>query len=365
MNNAILVLILYFFCSSCFDQTVQKKTGTDSTKNPANITLLRKKSQNVRILFYNVENLYDPYNDTTKLDDEFTSAGQRHWTYGKFHEKIVHLSRLILSIGEWDPPAIVTMAEVENLYVLKKLIYDTPLKNVKYKIIHYDSPDVRGVDVALIYRPDKFKVIYSQAFKVVFPFDSAIRTRDILYVQGTVFKGDTIHLFVNHWPSRRGGYNESTPRRNFVAALLRSKIDSLFRNNPSSNIIIMGDFNDEPGNESLCRILKARPDTAELQTTYLVNLMSVKMKDWNQGTIKYQGKWSIFDQFIVSGSLFYKQNGIHTSFQDAHIFMGAFLLDDDAKFLGGKPNRTYVGPRYNGGYSDHLPVYLDLWGNDY
>src|ERR1039457_6484843 len=240
MNKQILILILWIFCFHVSSQDLTKRQRADITKNPANITIHGKKSHNVRIIFYNVENLYDPYNDTTKLDDEFTSSGTRHWTYGKFLEKLFHLSRVILSAGEWDPPAIVGMCEVENLYVLKKLIYDTPLKCVKYRIIHYDSPDIRGVDVALIYRPDKFKVLTSQSFRVVFPFDSLIHTRDILYVKGTIFTCDTLHLFVNHWPSRRGGYNESTPKRNFVPGLLRSKIDSLFSKNPSFNIVIMG-----------------------------------------------------------------------------------------------------------------------------
>lgn len=361
MNKFLFLLILWFAWFHCFGQNLTKRQYTSITRNHANIKWQSKKSQNVRIIFYNVENLYDPYNDTTKLDDEFTSMGARRWTYGKFLEKIFHLSRLILSIGEWDPPAIMGMCEVENLYVLKKLIYDTPLKCVKYRIIHYDSPDIRGVDVALIYRPEKFNVLYSGSFKVKFPFDSLSYTRDILYVKGTVFKSDTVHLFINHWPSRRGGYKESTPKRNFVARLLKSKVDSLLSKNPNSNIIIMGDFNDEPGNESLCEILKAKPDTQNLQSTDLINLMSVKTNDWNQGTIKYQGKWSIFDQFIVSGSLFREQNGIHTSLKDAHIFKTDFLLNDDARFLGSKPNRTYVGPRYNGGFSDHLPIFLDIW----
>ena len=123
----------------------------------------------------------------------------------------------------------------------------------------------------------------------------------------------------------------------------------------------MGDFNDEPGNESLCRILMAKPDTQNTRPADLINLMYVKMNNWNQGTIKYQGKWSVFDQFIVSGSLIRNHNGIHTSLKDVHIYNAGFLLNDDARFLGAKPNRTYVGPRYNGGYSDHLPIYLDIW----
>ena len=360
MSKFFLLHVLSFAFIYCPSQSLTKSQNGTFPENHAIKNLKRESGQNVRIVFYNVENLYDPYNDTTKLDDEFTPMGTRRWTYGKFLEKLFHLSRLILSVGEWDPPAIVGMCEIENLYVLKKLVYDTPLKPFKYKIIHYDSPDIRGVDVALIYRPEKFKVLYSINFKVQFPFDTMSHTRDILYVKGIVFKTDTVHLFINHWPSRRGGYNESTPKKNFVASLLKSKVDSLFEKDPHSNIVIMGDFNDEPGNESLCRILQARTDTP-VRSSELINLMPVKMKDWNQGTIKYQGKWSIFDQFIVSGSLFSSNNRIRASLKDAHIYKADFLLSDDPRFLGAKPDRTYVGPRYNGGFSDHLPVYLDLW----
>jgi hypothetical protein len=361
MNKVLLLPIFCFVFFPGVSQILSKRQITGITKNPANVTSPGKKSQNVRIIFYNVENLYDPYNDTTKMDDEFTARGIKRWNYSKFTEKLFHLSRVILAAGEWDPPAIAGMCEIENLYVLRKLVYDTPLKSVKYKIIHYDSPDARGVDVALIYRPEKFRVLSSKNFRVRFPFDTLARTRDILYIKGIIFSSDTIHLFVNHWPSRRGGYKESSPRRNFVAGLLKSKTDSLFMKNPNSNIIIMGDFNDEPGNESLFGILKAKPDSIDPGPTDLINLMYAKMKDWTHGTIKYQGKWSIFDQFIVSGALLSPGNGIHTSVRDAHIFTGEFLLNDDARFLGDKLNRTYVGPRYNGGYSDHLPIFLDLW----
>jgi hypothetical protein len=320
-----------------------------------------KTGQNVRIVFYNVENLYDPYNDTVKRDDDFTSAGGKHWNYNRFLAKLFHLSKLFISIGQWDPPAIIGMCEIENDYVLKKLIYETPLKAYKYRIIHYESPDVRGVDAAILYRPERFRVLASQPLRIVFPFDTTTKTRDILYVRGVIFGNDTLHLFINHWPSRMGGYTESTPKRNYVAGILRKAVDTIVMNHTRANIVIMGDFNDEPDNESLSLILKARADTLDLLPYDLVNLMSFKMKNWNSGTIRYQGKWSIFDQIIISGSMLIKQNGIHSGIDDAHIYNGSFLLEDDPKFLGSKLNRTYVGPNYHGGFSDHLPVYLDIW----
>ncbi|MCX6251703.1 MAG: hypothetical protein NTX61_13240 [Bacteroidetes bacterium] len=320
-----------------------------------------KSGQNVRVVFYNVENLYDPYNDSVKRDDDFTSTGGKRWTYSRFLAKLLHLSKLFISIGEGNPPAIIGMCEVENDYVLQKLIYATPLKNTRYKIIHYDSPDARGVDVAMLYRPDRFRVLASKPVKVRFPFDTNSATRDILYVRGLIFTQDTLHLFINHWPSRRGGYTESTPKRNFVAGLLKFTVDSILQKHTNANILIMGDFNDEPDNESISRILGARADTGDLRPMDLVNLMTFKLKEWNMGTIKYQGKWSIFDQIIISGNLLGKQNSIHSGINDAHIFKGNFLLEDDSRYLGSKLNRTYVGPNYHGGFSDHLPIYLDIW----
>jgi exonuclease III len=249
---------------------------------------------------------------------------------------------------------------VENRYVLNKLIYQTPLKKFNYRLIHHDSPDLRGVDVALLYRPEKFNIISSQCIRIIFPFDTVAQTREILMVKGKVFQSDTIILFVNHWPSRRGGYLESEPRRHFVAGLLRSVTDSIFRTDPGPNIIIMGDFNDEPENTSLSQVLAARPADSDAGADDLINLMYAERKKSGEGTIKYQGQWSVFDQFIVSGNLAGISGKDHPLRAEAHIFKGDFLVESDDRYLGEKLKRTYSGPRYLGGFSDHLPVYLDL-----
>lgn len=319
-----------------------------------------QKSQNVRIVFYNVENLYDPYDDTTTMDNEFTSSGAKHWSYSRFQAKLNHLSKTLLAIGKWEPPSIVGMCEVENRYVLNKLIYQTPLKKFSYRIIHHDSPDSRGIDVSLLYRPDKFTVLSSKYFEVHFPYDTGAQTREILMVKGKVFLNDTIIIFVNHWPSRRGGYLASEPRRIFVAGLLRSKIDSIIRSDKNPYIIIMGDFNDEPDKESLARILNAMPTGKDKKPSDLVNLMFSREIRWDEGTIKYQGQWSVFDQFIVSGNLVGISDDTITILAEAHIFREDFLTEKDDRNLGEKLKRTYVGPRYVGGFSDHLPIYLDL-----
>jgi hypothetical protein len=206
--------------------------------------------------------------------------------------------------------------------------------------------------------------ISSKTFVIRFPFDTLVQTREILLVTGTIFQSDTINIFVNHWPSRRGGYQESQPRRNYVALLVRQICDSLFRTDQRSNIVLMGDLNDEPDKESLIKFLGTNQDTVDYHPTDLINLMFPMIRRWNKGTIKYQGEWSIFDQFIVSGNLLAGRSGIQTSFKDANIFSSTFLTSKDDKNFGVKLNRTYNGPRYNGGFSDHLPVYLDIWKNE-
>jgi hypothetical protein len=249
---------------------------------------------------------------------------------------------------------------VENRYVMNKIIYQTPLKNFKYKFVHYESPDTRGIDVALIYRPSVFNLLFSRKISIYLPSDSLMHTRDILYVKGILFAKDTVHIFVNHWPSRLGGFTESVPKRRIVAQTLRSSLDSLQKNQPDPRIIIMGDFNDEPDQPSISELLNAGNYSDQTTSTSLVNLM-LPLINKNEGTYKYQGKWGLIDQFMISGNLLIKGNGLHTSTGSIHIFHAPFLLEDDEHYLGKKPLRTYSGPKYIGGFSDHLPIYLDVW----
>ncbi len=358
MKTLIIILIAIIF----MPWSAAPVSGNISVLNPiencANLDSIQKESQNVRVVFWNVENLYDIYDDSTRQDEEFTSSGMKHWNYSRFILKINHLAKTLLSIGCWEPPAIVGMCEVENLNVLKKLVYQSPLKSFKYRIVHYDSPDLRGVDVALLYRPDQFEFISSRKISIRFPFDTLVKTRDILMVVGKVPRHDTLILFVNHWPSRRGGAMASQPRRNHVAGMLYHLTDSILTHNPMSNILIMGDFNDEPDCESIISHLHARNDTSGLNNHDLINLMYPKMK--KEGTHKFQGNWAILDQFIVSASLFMGRNSLKTDYQSVQIYKGRYLLKEDTKFFGDTPARTYTGPRHTGGFSDHLPIFLDL-----
>jgi hypothetical protein len=339
-------------CISCSDHsTIENYAIADSVPNHR---------QNVRIVFYNVENLYDPYDDSTTLDNDFTPSGIKHWSYGKYLNKINHLARTLIALEEWDTLAFIGLCEVENRYVLNKLLYESPLKGAGYRIIHDDSPDARGVDVCALYHPSKLQISGYRYYSVRYPFETAAKTRDILYARAIVGHRDTLHIFVNHWPSRRGGQEESNPRRNYVASLLRHLTDSLLSAH-CSPLIVMGDLNDEPWDTSVCKVLGAKTDTHEISKKSLYNLMGIQKKRWNEGTLKYQGAWSIFDQFIVSGHLLGTQNDPVIVHEGARIFDQPFLMEEDPVYLGKKLNRTYVGPRYTGGFSDHLPIYLDLY----
>lgn len=342
------VLCLCYSCSSGQDQSTKQYDDLDFN----------------RIVFYNVENLFDIYNDSLKRDDEFTPEGERNWNNKRFYKKLNNIYRVMMGVGEWNPPVIVGLCEVENRFVLNKLIYQTPLKTFDYKIIHEESPDRRGIDVALIYRSNGFNPIEHKTIGIRFPFDTASRTRDILYVKGILQEKDTVHLFVNHWPSRYGGYLETKPKREFVASVLRRQVDSLFLSDPDPKIVIMGDFNDEPWDESLQNELNAKLDTTDLQKNDVFNLMSVYQNRTDGGTSKYQESWNIIDQFVVSSNLISGKQGLQVLNGQARIYNPGFLLEDDFKHLGKKPFRTYVGFKYNNGYSDHLPIYIDLIKKD-
>lgn len=324
------------------------------------LDLFSQEEKFARIMFYNVENLFDTKDDSLKIDEEFLPDSERHWDNHKFYTKLNHIYKVIIGVGEWEPPAIVGLCEIENRYVLNKLVYDTPLKTFNYKIVHYDSPDERGIDVAMIYRPDIFSVDTSVAINISFPFDPDSKTRDILYVRGRLNMRDTLHVFVNHWPSRYGGYIETQPSRNYVAGILKSFTDSLLLTNSTARVIIMGDLNDDPTDESVMNYLKAKSDPLSKEPTNLYNLMTIKHWGDPPGTLKYKESWNIFDQIIVSGNLIWNNSAITIGTKGAQVFTPDFLFEDDDKYLGRKPFRTYIGFKYNDGYSDHLPVFIDL-----
>lgn len=316
-----------------------------------------------RIMFYNVENLFDPFDDSLKNDNEFLPGSIRGWTWKKFERKLENISKVVIAAGEWEPPEIVAFSELENKFVMIQLLKRTPLGRFDYSIIHEESPDERGIDVGLIYRRDKFREVYHEAIKVRSD-DLKMKTRDILYVKGIIkgksgLESDTLHLFVNHWPSRTGGPSVTAYKREDAALTLRSYTDSLFRIDPECLIILTGDFNDEPVDESIRKHLGAKPDPDD-DPGALYCLMTPFVGKFDTGTNKYKSQWGVIDQFIVSGELLDNDTQIKIKDNKAQILALPFLLNEDETYSGRIPFRTYNGMKYSGGFSDHLPILLTL-----
>lgn len=312
-----------------------------------------------RVMFYNCENFFDCKDDSLTNDSEYLPGGLRGWNYERYQKKQNNIGRVISSIGGWNCPALVGLCEVENDNCLRDLTRYSGLKNLSYKSVHYESPDARGIDVALLYQADQFKVLESRAIRINYLNDPKSKTRDILFVKGMVPTADTLFVFVCHFPSRLGGELESEGKRLFVANRLRLETDSIFRVNPAANIVIMGDFNDYPENKSISEVLGAKSPN-NIESGNLYNMM-LPLINTGRGTHKFNADWGILDQLIVSANLLIMTNNFRVLDRQAEIYDAPFLLVDDVKFLGKEPNRTYNGAKYNGGYSDHLPVFLDFW----
>ncbi len=307
----------------------------------------------LRVAFWNFENFFDPFVDSTRVYNEFTENGGQHWTKSRFYKKRNNMYKAILAISGNEPLAVLGIAEIENQYVLNSLFNQTPLKTHNYRIIHYEGDDKRGIDVAMVYCIDKLQLIYTEPVKVKNPKNKNYKTRDILYAKFYDRRGDTLHVFVNHWPSRYDGERETIKLRALAANTLKHKVDSLvFLHQTIPKIIIMGDFNDTPEDSSIHDIL--------CDGAVLVNLFTNGKNLGFEGTLKHQYTWQIFDQIIVSNSLIDNDKGLIYKKNSAQIFHGDFLFEKDESFGGVKLFRTYVGPKYYGGYSDHLPVYIDL-----
>jgi predicted extracellular nuclease len=308
-----------------------------------------------KVMFFNVENYFDTFNDDKTLDDDFTPAGSYHWTWAKFLAKRNALAKIIVAVGEGKIPSIIGLCEIENRFVLNQLVNETPLAKFDYRIVHHESPDSRGIDVALLYDPACFELLYQNFYEVSKKF----KTREILYAKGIFFGIDTLHVFVNHFPSKRGGAKASEPRRTTAAIALKRLCDSIKNTNSNANILIMGDFNDTPDSKFVINILQAKDSFDTINERDLYNLALPLMKK-GEGTIKFQGVWEFIDLMFVSGSMLNKTNKITCEPSDFKIFKAPYLLENDNAYVGKKPKRTFIGMKYNGGISDHFPVYIQL-----
>lgn len=308
--------------------------------------------------FYNFENLFDTIDQDFVRDEEFTPTGSKTYTGEVYQDKLSKLSKVVSNVGidhNTDGLAILGVAEVENRRVLNDFIKQKAVKDKKYKIVHYDSKDRRGIDVALMYNPDYFKVLKSEKITVSDPNDSNFRTRDILYVKG-YFLGEEMHLFVSHWPSRRGGEEATMHKRCNVARAIRQKSDEVLKKNKEANIIVMGDFNDDPNNKSVVECLKSVSEKHMTIENYFYNPF-FKYHKKGIGTLAYRESWNLFDQIVVSRNLVNPQSQMNLV--KGYIFSKSWMKTFDGIYKG-YPKRTYSGNLYQGGYSDHFPTFIKL-----
>jgi predicted extracellular nuclease len=313
-------------------------------------------------MFYNTENFFDTIDDPKTNDNEYLPEGSYHWTPKRYLQKLQNTYKVITSLGEWSPPEIIAFCEIENRQVLTDLLSKTPLARYKYDLVHFDSPDPRGIDVALLYRSDKLKLAQKKYIPVIFPEKyKEHKTRNILLAKFLINGSHPFYVFVNHWPSRRSGEKESDNFRFWTAKILKMQTDSIFANDINARIIIVGDFNDEPNDESIKTHLAVSLTCEDAKSGNLYNLSADFLKNQKTGTLKFQGQWLTFDQIIVSGALLNSSKGLSTSPMHAKVFDAPFILQTDNRNLGYIPFRTYSGRKYTGGYSDHLPVYIDLF----
>jgi len=310
------------------------------------------------VSFYNLENIFDTINNENVNDEEFTPEGANKWTGERYKMKLSNMANAISKIGVSflnSGPTLLGISEVENYGVINDLINTPPLSAEKYGIVHYDSPDRRGVDVGFIYQKDRFKVLGSKAFPLK-TADTSFLTRDQLLVRG-LLDGEEIYILINHWPSRSGGEVRSAPKRIAASQLSRAIYDSIYAENNNVKFIIMGDLNDDPTDESLKKHLKAKCKSKDVKNGDLFSPMC-KLFQEGVGSLSYNDVWNLFDQVIISSTLNDKDYSSY-KFYKAYVFNEPFLTQQIGKFKG-SPFRTFSFGTFINGYSDHYPTYILL-----
>ena len=315
------------------------------------------------VAFYNVENLFDTIDDPDTIDEDFTRDGKNNYTAANYHHKIENIASVLEKLGadlSNSSPALIGLAEIENFRVLDDLIKSESLRDQQYQIIHFDSPDRRGIDVALLYRQELFSPIHQEKIELKLWDEKGERiyTRDLLWVSG-IMDDEVIHVLVNHWPSRRGGRERSEPKRMKAAFMVRKIIGRIYADQPHAKVVIMGDFNDDPINKSIKEGLLQSTERSEKEGMQLFNPMEGMFKK-GLNTLAYRDGLNLFDQVIVSNSLLGDgQSYEGLSFFKAGIYNPAFLTTQTGKYKG-YPYRSFENNRYAGGFSDHFPVYVYL-----
>ena len=338
LRNILLIIIVFAF-----------------SQNEVNAQAEKVKYNIYSVAFYNLENFFDTINDPLKRDEDFLPTGSYKWTSKRYNLKLKHMAKVVSKLGVEKtggiPPTIVGFSELENQQVIQDLIDTAPLNKYPYKIAHVESPDHRGVDVALIYRSDIFEMdkFYARELWVKNAYKN-FATRNQLVVEG-MLAGEKTAFLVNHWPSRAAG----SRYREAAGALNRTIIDSLRSVYPGIHCITMGDLNDDPSNKSLTKGLGAVGDKEQLSDKNILYNPMVKMHKKGLGTLAYRDGWNLFDQIIFTKELALKKDKTKLMFYKAEICSYDFLKNKSGRYKG-YPFRTYAGGNYAGGYSDHFPV---------
>ena len=314
------------------------------------------------IMFYNVENVFDTINTPGVLDDEFTPEGPKQWNSVKYWKKMANLEKVFTSLAKDNGrfPTVIGVSEVENRNVLEDMVSMPGMLPANYQIVHYDGPDARGVDVAFFYRPDQFRLEGSKAETTIIEGKPDFRTRDILTMWGKM-DGEDFMFMVAHWPSRTGGQVTSEPNRIGAARTMRNIMDSVLVDKPHMKIVLMGDLNDDPSNKSIAEVLGARLDMKDAnEAGELFNPFFQLHRD-GYGSLAYQDAWNLFDNIIVNGNLVdsegYRIWKPKRSKYWGFIYDKSWLKQQSGQYKG-YPQRTYVGNKFENGYSDHFPVYI-------
>lgn len=304
-----------------------------------------------KVMFYNTENLFDAVNDSTTDDEEFLPDGARKWTNSRYHKKLDAVSRVIIAAGGWQIPDVVGLCEVENNQVITDLTEHGILAEIGYSFIHYDSPDSRGIDICMLYRPEKVKILTHESWKIPLPDNNALKLRDILFVK-TLIGTDTVDFIFCHWPSRRDGMLASSEKRDIVAEFTGLKLDSVYNHSGGTEkIILMGDLNSSPADETVLKV-------AEMGR--LVNL-TTGLSQEGKGSYRFRGVWEMIDQVLVSESVIKEYHRENTGcMPEVSVAALNFLMEDDPDYPGQRPFSTYREYKWQGGYSDHLPVLLTI-----
>lgn len=360
MKHTWILVMLAAMLSACNNAPTQQNKAQDKAHADAHA---------FKIMYYNVENLFDTIDDPRFHDDEFTPHAEKQWNTQRYRAKQRQLASVIEAIGQGELPWIIGLEEVENDRVLRDLVAEPALAPAAYAIIHKDSPDFRGIDNAILYRGDKLKLLYDEIIPVTMPAKIAsvdgkpMSTRDIVYARFLVAEKDTLHVFVNHWTSMYYGKEETMPHRAYCGRVLRQHVMPILQKNPHASIVMGGDFNEYVDAPGILDNLKADTNYAVLDNDKVYNLAHyAATRRQMEGTYNYRGQWGFLDHILVSGAMLNGQAAICTALDGMQVFKHDMVLNhyNNKYGKGTRPNRTYVHHDYKGGYSDHLPVVLNV-----